>query len=261
MTVKHVYWLRDAERPDVDCYLREVAAFGVEEVFVGGYAIAEICPYGQVATATLARALADTGTRIHTIHALFGGDKDLGVADESERSRGVASHTNALRVAARLGARNMVFHIGGLRREAILANVLRSVEELLPVAEEAGVDIAIENLPPGFLGSEPEDLAAILDAFESPRLGICLDTGHANLTGGCDRWLDAIGEQINMVHLHDNAGDTDSHLPPGMGTIDWPRLQKRLRACGYDGPWVSETRMYAGWTPEQLVSHFEAVFA
>ena len=56
MPERQVYWLRDFERPDVDVYLREVAEFGVKEVFVGGYAIAEIRPGAQVSAAALAQA-------------------------------------------------------------------------------------------------------------------------------------------------------------------------------------------------------------
>ena len=261
MPERQVYWLRDFERPDVDVYLREVAEFGVKEVFVGGYAIAEIRPGAQVSAAALAQALADTGTKVHTIHALFAGEMDLGIVDEPGRARGLAVHETSLRVAADLGARNVVFHIGGKQPQVAMASVLRSVEQLLLIAEEVGVDVAIENLPPGLLGAEPQDLVTIMDAFDSPRLGVCLDTGHANMTGGCDRWLDAVGAHLNMVHLHDNLGDDDTHLPPGMGTIDWPRLKTRLRECGYPGPWVSETRSQPGWTAAQLFAHFQEVFA
>jgi sugar phosphate isomerase/epimerase len=256
----HVYWLRDAERPDVDRYLREVAALGVQRVFIGGHAIRDIRPEAQVAAEVLAQALRDTNTRVHTIHALFGGEMDLGIADEDQRTRGLATHTRTLQIAADLGAPNVVFHIGGRRSHVAMDRVLHSVEQLLPTAAHTGVDIAIENLPPGLLGSDPADLVEIMAAFESPRVGVCLDTGHANLTGGCDRWLDAVGPRINMVHLHDNQGDSDSHLPPGMGTIAWDRVQRRLREHGYQGPWVSETRMQPDWTPKRLFAHFRDLF-
>ena len=260
MTEQLVYWLRTAERPDVDCYLREVAQIGVRDVFVGGHGVADIRPGAQTGAKALAEAMAETGVSIHTIHALFGGRMDLGVTDEAERAVGLDTHRNTLRVAAGLGARNVVFHIGGMAPQVSMDCVLLSIEALLPVAQELGVALAIENLPPGLLGAEPQDLVTIMEEFDSPLVGICLDTGHANLTGGCGRWLDAIGSRINMVHLHDNCGDEDTHLPPGMGTVDWGDLKARVRACGYTGPWVSETRMQPGWTAARLHGHFQEMF-
>jgi sugar phosphate isomerase/epimerase len=256
----HVYWLRTAERPDVDQYLREVAALGVRSVFVGGHGVADIRLGAEVTVSMLKTAMAGTGVSIHTIHALFGDERNLGVADEAARAAGIRAHEKTLRVAADLGASNVVFHIGGAEPDVNLSSALRSVETLLAVAEDAGVDVAIENLPPGLLGSSPEDLVAIMEAFDSPRLGVCLDTGHAHMTGGCDRWLDAVGPHVSMVHLHDNMGDVDNHLAPGEGTIDWPRAQRRLRENGYSGPWVSESRVHPGWTPERLFERFRTVF-
>ncbi len=259
-TVQPVYWLREAERPDVERYLREVAELGVREVFVGAHAISDLRPGALTDAGTLADALADTGVRLHTVHALFGGEMDLGLADAAGRSRALPMHERTLRLAAELGAQNVVFHLGGKVPEVTLAAARQSVERLLPVAEAAQVDLAVENLLPGMLGAEPEELAAVLAGLDSPRLGMCFDTGHAHLTGGCDRWLDALGSRVSMVHLHDNLADADTHLPPGLGTVDWPQVCRRLRACGYQGPWVSEARMQPEWTPARLHAHCQSMW-
>jgi sugar phosphate isomerase/epimerase len=37
------------------------------------------------------------------------------------------------------------------------------------------------------------------------------------------------------VHVHDNRGHRDDHLPPGDGVIDWPDVVQSLKAASYDG--------------------------
>ena len=62
---------------------------------------------------------------------------------------------------------------------------------------------------------------ALIDQIDDPRLGVCLDIGKAHaysLTPVID-WITALGERITCVHLHDNDGSADQHLPLGQGTI------------------------------------------
>ena len=40
---------------------------------------------------------------------------------------------------------------------------------------------------------------------------------------------------VHHVHLHDNDGRSDLHLPPGAGTIDWAAVVLALKDAGYDG--------------------------
>jgi sugar phosphate isomerase/epimerase len=70
---------------------------------------------------------------------------------------------------------------------------------------------------------------------------IHLDSGHAKLERGYDRWdeyLDQLGSKLLHVHLSENDGGADQHLPLGAAprsTTDWPQHIKRLKATGYDG--------------------------
>src|ERR1700751_881594 len=56
-----------------------------------------------------------------------------------------------------------------------------------------------------------------------------------------DRWdeyLDRLGSKLRHVHLSENDGTADQHLPLGAAprsTTDWPQHVKKLKATGYDG--------------------------
>ena len=42
------------------------------------------------------------------------------------------------------------------------------------------------------------------------------------------------------MHVHDNMGEMDEHLPVGKGTIDFPKVLRNL--SGYSGRYVIESR-------------------
>jgi len=62
-------------------------------------------------------------------------------------------------------------------------------------------------------------------------VGICFDVGHQAVFShvNLDSWLGILGEYIAQLHLHDNHGIRDEHLPLGKGEIDFPMLFKYLK--------------------------------
>jgi sugar phosphate isomerase/epimerase len=114
-------------------------------------------------------------------------------------------------------------------------------EVLSPLCEEAAgleVTIVLEHVP--FGGPQQlETITAILDRV--PLLRFHLDSGHAKLERGSDRWaeyLERLGPKLGHVHLSENDGTADQHLPLGAvprSTTDWPQHIRTLRATGYDG--------------------------
>jgi sugar phosphate isomerase/epimerase len=105
----------------------------------------------------------------------------------------------------------------------------------------AGVLICVENMPPGVHpGSCMADLAALVIELEHPHLALALDTGHANLGEGVAHETNAAGSLLATTHVHDNDGRTESHLPPGHGTVDWAGWGRSLDSIGYAGPIVLE---------------------
>ena len=71
----------------------------------------------------------------------------------------------------------------------------------------------------------------------SPDLGICLDTGHLNLTvKGHRNFILKAGKKLKALHITDNDGTADRHLMPFTRYgIDFLEIVKTLREVGYDG--------------------------
>ena len=93
------------------------------------------------------------------------------------------------------------------------------------------IGMAIENMYPhkneATFGTTPEVLLEIVNRINDPRVGICLDTGHANLTKlDIPETIRKIGPHLKATHISDNKGIKDDHTVPFAGKIDWPPVIK-----------------------------------
>lgn len=177
--------------------------------------------------AGVATALQAAGLRT-TIHAPFA-DLSPGATDPSFRRLTLEKVRATIVAGLPFAPTRMVFHPGydPLRFGAHVAiwrrNSLRTWKQILPLPPAlAGTWLVIENI----YESGPETLADLLERLPSPPFGFCLDTGHFRLFSKTPlaAWFQILGPRLREVHLHDNAGVSDDHLPPGCGGFDFPAL-------------------------------------
>jgi sugar phosphate isomerase/epimerase len=155
---------------------------------------------------------------------------------ERVRRAAVAEVAESLPAFAVVGARVVNVHIVKGISSFGHASMTRlngaSFAELAALAEAHGIRIMVEHPPEA--GLSIGDIRAILDADK--RLGFHLDVGHANVGGDrLEGLLKAFGDRLLHVHLSDNRGREDDHMPLGAGRIDWPRAIRLLKQSGYDG--------------------------
>ncbi|AET64945.1 sugar phosphate isomerase/epimerase family protein [Methanothrix harundinacea] len=119
-------------------------------------------------------------------------------------------------------------------------NIL-GLQEICDHAAEFGMRIAVENMLKieSMLGRTPEEIQGILENVRRENLGFVFDVGHANTNGNVDSFL-ALKEKMIHVHVHDNKGARDEHLPVKSGNVNWRRVAKGLE--GYEGRFVTEAR-------------------
>jgi sugar phosphate isomerase/epimerase len=211
-------------------------------------------PWDAHDVAAAMRALDAHDMRAFSLHAPFTGpEDDLSALEEARRRRAVERHRQCVESAAALGAPILVIHPGVALPEApdlaaLVACSIASIRELAVLSEAKGVRLAVESLPPSYLGGRVEELVAIVDGASSEAVGICMDTGHCNLSGNVVEWIRALGSRIISIHLHDNDGSDDQHLPPGEGSINWLAFASALREIGYSQPITLEVALREGWT-------------
>ena len=119
----------------------------------------------------------------------------------------------------------------------------RTLTHLAPFAEYAvkkGVSIALENMPIyNNDGSVIRYCASVEDVCEmADALGfsVCFDFGHANTIGArMSEFISYIGRRLTVLHVNDNMGTLDDHLPIGDGSIDWDDAMRGLKSIGFSG--------------------------
>ena len=101
---------------------------------------------------------------------------------------------------------------------------------LAPAVEAAGCRIGLENV----FDRDPAVLAALLERLPASCYGATFDVGHwhAYSRAGLAEWMEAVGGRIVGLHIHDNHGVADEHLPVGAGSVPW---QEYLGAIGEMG--------------------------
>lgn len=108
----------------------------------------------------------------------------------------------------------------GYQRKSFRERSLTVWEPLVARAEISKVPLLLENV----WEHGPELHHELLSALRSPYWGFCLDVGHQHSFSKTPlaTWVEALGEFLKEVHVHDNSGNRDDHLPVGQGSIDFP---------------------------------------
>ena len=138
-------------------------------------------------------------------------------------------------IASLMDARHVVIHGGdivtengtkfaGIAYRKAFLNTVRNLKTLASLARDYSVVLYLENLDDNRVGSLPVELLALLHAVNED-ICVTLDTGHAFIIAErygipLSDFFDVLSPVIKHVHLHDNDGISDLHLPPGEGKID-----------------------------------------
>jgi sugar phosphate isomerase/epimerase len=197
------------------------------------------------------RRVAESGSIRFSIHAPHQADPTTPAGAEAIRL--------SIRFGGEIGARVVNLHLFPQH------NARPYTESLLPLVREAelsGVQLSLENTP----ATSPDHINAVFGVLSgvagiAGRVGLCLDSGHANLHAGTRneyvRFVDLLGQHVPIIHwhAHENWGDRDSHLPLFTGPSAHDdrgirALIHRLRQRGFAGSVMLEQ-----WPnpPEQLV--------
>ena len=145
--------------------------------------------------------------------------------------------------------------------------VVRMNEEFLAAladyAKDYGITVCLENLPfKKHPVSSVEQVCAMVDKLQRENLKICLDTGHAAIfSPDVASAVRYIGERLEALHVHDNKGDTDAHLVPGDGIVDWDAFAGALHGIGFSGVVSLETSPKHGQFPKEQWKERETLLA
>ncbi|MEE9224061.1 MAG: sugar phosphate isomerase/epimerase family protein [Thermoplasmata archaeon] len=180
-----------------------------------------------------------------SIHAPFS-DVNIGSFNLRIREEAVRQVIEAIHIADGVGMRTATVHPGFFSPlsfsspKKVLDITRESIRLIDSSIQGLGIRVGVENMP-DMVVTTCHKVQDLLYVIEGTDIGICFDVGHANTTGETENFLQCSDRFVN-VHLHDNDGRSDPHMPMGAGTVDYESIIGKL--SDYTGTFVLESRSY-----------------
>ncbi len=166
-----------------------------------------------------------------TMHGVF---YDITIFSADPQICAVSEHRvrQSMEVAARLGVGGVVFHtnyIPTFRMQSYEDYWVEANKQFwTQIAQEyPQIEIYMENM----FDLSPELLLRLAEEMRGvSRFGVCLDIAHAHLSEVpvCE-WIAMLAPHIRHIHINDNDGITDGHLPLGEGRIAFEPVLGSIR--------------------------------
>ena len=151
--------------------------------------------------------------------------------------RSLAGLEASIETADSLGIDTVLVVPGIVTADASYEEVYRrsaeAIRQILPLAEEKGVYLALENVWNKFLLS-PIEFASYVDSFGSEFLAAYFDVGNILLYGYPHQWIRTLGQRIRRVHIKGFEVEGFKWTYLMEGSVDWRSVVAALREIGYD---------------------------
>jgi len=160
---------------------------------------------------------------------------DIAPASEPARRQAIEGLKPWLDLYLAVGIWAAVIHPGGAAHTdpaARLDEQLRSLDELASHVRGSDLVLCLENCSSG------EALKPLLAATQPTEVGVCLDTGHLNLTPESQgAFIRFCRRRLEALHLAENDRTGDQHNLPFArgGCVPWDEVAAALADVRYDG--------------------------
>ena len=170
--------------------------------------------------------------------------------DPKVRAACVESMKTALRDTKEYGGNTVLLVPGVVNDKVSYDDAYRrsqkEIRKILPVAEETGVKIAIENVWNNYLIS-PMEAARYIDEFENDMIGWYFDVGNIIRYGWPEQWIKILGHRILKLDIkeYSRKKQQEEGIWKGFdvklndGDCNWPVVMDALEKINYSGGWGS----------------------
>jgi hexulose-6-phosphate isomerase len=200
-------------------------------------------PMSHMSQDEVLKAFDETGLKAASVCCSTHWNKLLSDPDERVRQEGREGLQQALKDAKRYGATSVLLVPGKVTKDVTYDECFkRSVAEIkkvLPVAEETGVKIAVENVWNDFI-TKPEQAIAFLEEINSPLVGWHFDIGNTLRYSPPETWIPVLGKRILKLHIKEYGQFKKWSVRFFEGDNNWPAIMKALDDVGYQGWGISE---------------------
>jgi sugar phosphate isomerase/epimerase len=157
-------------------------------------------------------------------------------------------YRHSIEVSHRLLCSGVVLHPGHVvhpdaSKDEALRNSIQLMQSILETAEKNRVLLLIENTgtKDTKLFHRVSDFSSFVHFFPLNCVRGLMDVGHAVIQGfDLIEMVNGLGERLVHLHLHDNCGTKDRHLPLGRGVIRIKALLEELKNRQWQGTGIIE---------------------
>ena len=208
-------------------------------------------PMGGMDPDELRKALDATGLAAASVCCHTHWAKPFSDPNPGTREIGLEGLKQSLRDARQYGAGSVLLVPGvarnGVTYEECWQRSIVEIRKAIPLAEELGVKIAIENVWNDFITKEDEAVR-YLDEINSPQVLWHFDIGNIIYFGDPIKWIKALGKRISRLHIKEFSLDLAMKQGRGAGfnraflegANNWPGIMKALDEAGYRGWGIAE---------------------
>ncbi len=179
-----------------------------------------------------------TGLVIHGVVDSVHWASPLSDPDPKVRAAGRSALEQALRDCKRYGGSTVLLVPAVVNQQVSYDDAWNrsraEIAPVLPLAQDLGVRIAIENVWNNFLLS-PLEAARYVDEFRSPWIGWYFDPGNVLRYGWPEQWARILGKRILKLDVKEFSRKTSFDVELGEGDCNWPAVCAALREIGYEG--------------------------
>jgi hexulose-6-phosphate isomerase len=197
-------------------------------------------------------ALKETGLEVPSVCNDRHWKVPLSSPDAAVRAAGLEALEHTLRDAAAYGADSILLVPGvvnqGTTYDECWQRSIAGIRQALPLAEELGVTISIENVWNNFITTEDEAVR-YLDEINNPRVRWHFDCGNIIRYGDPMVWIQTLGHRIKRVHIKEfsrdramRSGDVRKGFGVALleGANNWAGIMQALDGIGYRGYLITE---------------------
>lgn len=187
-----------------------------------------------------------TGLHIPGVVNSLHWNSPLSDPDPAVRAKCTESMKTALRDCKKYGGTTVLLVPAVVNEKVSYAEAYErsqaEIRKILPVAEETGIKIALENVWNNFLLS-PLEAARYIDEFNHSMIGWYFDVGNIVRYGWPEHWIRTLGKRILKVDIKDYSRKKASdegiwkgfEAELGDGDANWAAVNKALKEVGYRG--------------------------
>lgn len=233
--------------------LKELGFDGVELDSPGGASAEEV-----------AKAKEESGLTVHGVVDSAHWRDTLSAADPAVRAKGTEALKTAITMSKAYGGTSVLLVPGVVKGDVTYQQCwersIPEIKKVLPVAEEHGIEVLLENVWNNFL-TDPKETVRYIEELDSKLVGAYFDVGNAVKFSPPHEWVPILGKHIKKLDIKDYGQARGFGHDLLDGDVDWPKVMAELKKLDFQGWGTAEIPGGGKERLQEIATRMDKIFA